>query len=243
MKIPENGDLKNLDQCKNIGDNAGITFSWCSLTQGEDCKGTLVSCIREDYAAINPSDPDLSELKQVVGIKNSPRLVELLKKRAYSREMVQATIRTYKRIYYNNALKHIEKVGVTSALAIISLIRMTTHYQNYIYAAQRDNGIQMEWGNHIEPHGAGVEADRKWLEAFWSSYKEAGQPGHKSHDGEGWGGWRNEADVWLANAKDNMDCKKPINWTPWHITVTLGKPSKGFFDDYNDLFVEEGLWS
>lgn len=244
MNVPESGG--SLDQYKDLDDGAGITFSWCSLTQGEDCRGSLYYCIMEDYAAINPTDPELNDLKREVLIKGSARLAALLQARAHNRKMIQATIRTYKKMYYSAAMKNIERVGVTTPLGIVSVIRMTTHYPNNIYKAQQDNEIAGEWGKNIEPHGRGAEADRQWLRAYWESYRKAGEPGHKSHGGRGWGGWRNEADVWLKQleGEGNMDCKNPIDWrSNWSRVATLGKPTLPIVTEYADLFVKEQVWT
>lgn len=235
MNIPETGGEKSLDQCEILKDREGVTYSWCSLTQGETCQGSLVTCIMNHYSALNPSDPDLEEIKREVKRYRSTKLQQLLAARTRKREMIQATIRTYANMYYAKALKNVEKIGVTTPLGIISVIRMTTHFPNNIYKAQQDRGLS--GGKGMEPLGRGAEADKAWLLAFWKDYRTAGL-------GK-WGGWVNEADVWIKQCEtNNMDLQQPISWKPnWKPVVTLGKPSLPMFEEYADLFVEENIWS
>lgn len=235
MNVPETGGERSLDQCENLGDGEGITFSWCSLTQGKTCQGSLVTCIMDHYSAINPNDPDLEALKREVKRFGSLELKRLLSARARKREMVQATIRTYANLYFSKAMKNVEKIGVTTPLGIISVIRMTTHFPNNVYYAQQQKG--MTGGKGMEPLGRGAEADKLWLKAFWTDYRTAGQAK--------WKGWVNEANVWLKQCEtNNMDLKNPISWKPnWNPTVTLGKPSIPMFEEYADLFVAENVWT
>lgn len=67
MNVPETDGVHSLDQCEVLEkDREGVTFSWCSLTQGASCRGSLYYCITEDYAALNRDDPDLQTMIEEV---------------------------------------------------------------------------------------------------------------------------------------------------------------------------------